>query len=78
MIIEGVELVPERGFYKVDASGRIIIPAYMRNKFEIDNGDMMEYFTAYVDGKWFLCATKNDEASAAEHAKQAAKKAEKK
>lgn len=64
MIIEGVELVPERGNYKVDASGRIIIPAYMRNKFEIDTGDYMEYYTAYVDGKWFLCATKNFEESA--------------
>lgn len=59
MIIEGVELVPERGMYKVDASGRIIIPSYMRNKFEISNGDYMEYFTAYVDGDWFLCAKKH-------------------
>lgn len=63
MRIEGVELVPERGSYKVDASGRIIIPSYMRNKFEIDNGDFMEYYTAYVDGKWFICATKNEEIS---------------
>ena len=59
MIIEGVELVPERGNYKVDASGRIIIPSYMRNKFEVGPGDYMEYYTAYVDGKWFLCCTKN-------------------
>lgn len=58
MRIEGVELVPERGNYKVDASGRIIIPSYMRNKFEINFGDFMEYYTAYVDGKWFLCCTK--------------------
>lgn len=33
LIIENVELVPERGSYKVDGSGRIIIPSYMRNKF---------------------------------------------
>ena len=33
MRIENVELVPEHGQYKVDGSGRIIIPAYMRNKF---------------------------------------------
>lgn len=59
MIIEGVELVPERGNYKVDASGRIIIPSYMRNKFEINVGDYMEYYTAYVDGDWFLCAKKH-------------------
>lgn len=73
MRIEGVELVSENGSYKVDASGRIIIPAYMRNKFKIDNGDMMEYYTAYVDGKWFLCATKDEEASRIEQAKAAAK-----
>lgn len=63
MIIENVELVPERGSYKVDGSGRIIIPAYMKNKFQINNGDYMEYFTAYVDGKWFMCCTKNEELS---------------
>lgn len=59
MIIENVDLVPERSNYKVDASGRIIIPAYMRAKFEINLGDYMEYYTAYVDGKWFLCCTKS-------------------
>ena len=59
MIIEGVELVPERGNYKVDASGRIIIPSYMRNKFGITNGDYMEYYTAYVNGDWFICAKKH-------------------
>lgn len=75
MIIEGVELVPERGNYKVDASGRIIIPSYMRNKFEIENGDIMEYYTAYVNGKWFLCATKNPEESAKARAKKAEKEA---
>lgn len=74
MIIEGVELVPERGNYKVDASGRIIIPSYMRNKFEIEKGDVMEYFTAYVDGRWFLCATKNEEASRIEREKEKMKK----
>ena len=59
MRIQDVELVPERGSYKVDGSGRIIIPAYMRGKFQVDVGDYMEYYTAYVDGKWFLCATKD-------------------
>lgn len=61
MTIENVELVPEHGYYKVDGSGRIIIPAYMRNKFQINNGDFMEYYTAYVDGKWFMCCTKQEE-----------------
>lgn len=59
MRINDVELVPERTIYKVDASGRIIIPSYMRNKFEVDVGDYMDYYTAYVDGEWFLCARKH-------------------
>lgn len=29
----------------------------------------MEYYTAYVDGKWFLCATKDIERSEYEKAK---------
>ena len=60
MIIEGVELIPEHSNYKVDASGRIIIPAYMRAKFGIELGDYMEYYTAYVDGEWFLCCKKSN------------------
>ena len=59
MHINGVELVPERSAYKVDASGRIIIPSYMRTKFDIDIGDFMDYYTAYVDGDWFLCCKKH-------------------
>ena len=61
MRITDVELVPEHGTYKVDGSGRIIIPAYMRNKFGIENGDYMDYFTAYVDGEWFMCCRKNEQ-----------------
>ena len=73
--IENVELVPEHGQYKVDGSGRIIIPAYMRNKFQIENGDYMEYFTAYVDGDWFLCARKNEEYTEQKKQEEAAKAA---
>ena len=74
MRIQDVELVPERGNYKVDGSGRIIIPAYMRNKFQIDNGDYMEYFTAYVDGDWFICARKDWKYTAQKKAEEEAKK----
>ena len=52
--INDVELVPEQSVYKVDASGRIILPSYMRKKFGVDAGDFMDYYTAYVDGEWFL------------------------
>ena len=59
MRINDVELVPERSSYKVDASGRIIIPSYMRSKFAVEPGDYMDYYTAYVDGEWFLCCKKH-------------------
>lgn len=66
MRINDVELVPERTTYKVDASGRIIIPSYMRQKFQIDVGDLMDYYTAYVDDTWFLCVKKHIEEPKAE------------
>jgi hypothetical protein len=47
----------------------------MRNKFRVDSGDFMEYFTAYVDGDWFLCCRKDEERSRIEREKEAAKKA---
>ena len=77
MIIENVDLVPEHNSYKIDASGRIIIPAHMRNKFKVDSGDFMEYFTAYVDGDLFLCCRKDEERTRIEREKEAAKKKKK-
>jgi AbrB family looped-hinge helix DNA binding protein len=53
--ISGVQLIPENSSYKVDSSGRVIIPAHLRNKFKIETGDMMEYYTTFVDNSWFLC-----------------------
>lgn len=53
--INNVQLIPENTVYKVDSSGRIIIPAHLRNKFKIEVGDMMEYYTTFVDDSWFLC-----------------------
>lgn len=61
MRINDVELVPERTTYKVDGSGRVIIPSYMRQKFQISPGDTMDYYSAYVDGEWFLCVRKHIE-----------------
>lgn len=37
--IKGALLVPENNTYKVDGSGRIVIPAYLRSKFRIEAGD---------------------------------------
>ena len=51
-------MVPENKPYKVDSSGRIIVPAHLRAKFGIDIGDEMDYYTTFVDNKWFVCVTK--------------------
>ena len=74
MIIENVDLVPERNSYKIDASGRIIIPSHMRAKFRVEPGDYMEYFTAYVDGDWFLCCRKDEKRTELEKEKEALKR----
>lgn len=53
--IRGALLIPENNTYKVDGSGRIIVPAHLRNKFRIESGDQLEYFTSFIDDSWFLC-----------------------
>lgn len=53
--IRGALLIPENSTYKVDGSGRIVVPAHLRTKFRIDTGDELEYFTSYIDDCWFLC-----------------------
>ena len=32
----------------------------MRKKFGVEAGDFMDYYTAYVDGEWFLCAKRHE------------------
>lgn len=53
------ELIPENSSYKVDGSGRIIIPSHMRARFGVELGALLEYFTARVDGKDYLCVRLN-------------------
>ena len=59
--IQGAELIPEYNRYKVDSSYRIIIPSYMKTKLNMDAGDIVEYYSAYIDGQWFLCVRRADE-----------------
>ena len=35
----------------------------LRDKFDIDLGDNMDYYTTFIDGKWFMCVTKAVEES---------------
>lgn len=59
--IKDAMLIPEGRPYKVDGSSRIIVPAHLRAKFGIDLGDEMDYYTTFVDNKWFICVTKHVE-----------------
>lgn len=57
--INGAQLIPEGRPYKVDGAGRVVIPVHLRNKFGIALSDEMDYYTTFVDGKWFMCITKH-------------------
>ena len=59
--IQGAQLIPEGRLYKVDSSSRIIVPAHLRAKFGINLGDQLDYYTTFIDGKWFICVTKPEE-----------------
>ena len=54
-----MNMEPERKAYRVDGSGRVIIPAHLKGKFDVETGDYMDLFSANVDGKWYLIATKH-------------------
>ena len=40
---------------KVDALGRIVIPSKLRDRFAIEPGDKVEFFSTYVNGVMYLC-----------------------
>lgn len=57
--INNAQLIPEGRPYKVDSSSRIVVPSHLKAKFGIENGDNMDYYTTFVDGRWFICVTKH-------------------
>lgn len=59
--INNAQLIPEGRPYKVDSSSRIVVPSHLRTKFGVELGDQMDYYTTFVDGKWFICVTKHIE-----------------
>lgn len=59
--IQGAELIPENRPYMVDSAGRVIIPSHLRAKFGIEIGDEMDYYTTFIDGRWFVCVTRHVE-----------------
>lgn len=56
--INGAQLIPEGRPYKVDSAGRIVVPSHLRDKFDVAIGDDMDYYTTFIDGRWFMCVTK--------------------
>lgn len=57
--IKNAQMIPEGRTYKVDSAGRIAIPAHLRAKFSVETGEDMDYYTTFVDGRWFMCVTKH-------------------
>ena len=57
--ITDAELIPENRPYKVDSGNRVVVPSHLRSKFGISIGDEMDYYTTFVDGRWFICITKH-------------------
>lgn len=58
--INGAQLIPENHPYKVDSSSRIVVPAHLKAKFGISISDELDYYTTFVDGRWFICVTKHE------------------
>lgn len=56
--IKDALLIPEGRPYKVDSAGRIVVPSHLRDKFDIAIGDDMDYYTTFIDDRWFMCVTK--------------------
>lgn len=57
-----INLTQENMTFKVDASGRVIIPKYLRAKFNIQPGDAVEYFTAQdLEGREYVCIRRSEE-----------------
>jgi AbrB family looped-hinge helix DNA binding protein len=63
--IDAGVLIPENMTYRVDSSGRVVIPSHIRNKFRIETGDQMEYYTTFANDSWFLCIKLDAKAQAA-------------
>lgn len=40
---------------KIDALGRLVIPSKLRDKFSIESGDEMKFYSYFVDGVQYIC-----------------------
>lgn len=53
-----MEMISENVTFKVDACGRVVIPASLRKKFDMLPGDKVSCYTTQVDGEWFVAFKK--------------------
>jgi AbrB family looped-hinge helix DNA binding protein len=53
MIFEGVTR-------KIDGTGRIVLPKNLRNKYRLNEGDNVDYYTCTIDGKDYICIAASD------------------
>lgn len=49
-----MKIYPEHAIRKIDKGGRLTIPSGIRNRFDFDIGDKMEYFIIDVEGEQYI------------------------
>ena len=54
-------MVSEAISRRIDNTGRISIPKHLRKKYGCTEGVEVEFYTAEVDGKKFICITPVDD-----------------
>ena len=54
MIFEGVTR-------KIDGTGRIVLPKNLRNKYRLNEGDNVDYYTCTIDGKDYICIAASEQ-----------------
>lgn len=56
-----MSLVNEKAKFKIDAGGRVVIPAALRKKFDLNAGDRVDYYTVEIDGEIYIAFKKAQE-----------------
>lgn len=54
-------MISENVTFKVDAAGRVVIPASLRKKYNINPGDRVEYYTTEINNEIFIAFKKMEE-----------------
>lgn len=53
-------MISENVSFKIDASGRIVIPSGLRKKFNLNPGDRVEYYTTEIEGVTYIAFKKEE------------------